>query len=51
DGEVDVKDVTALISYILGTTPTDFVLENANVNGEGEIDVQDVTALINMILN
>ena len=51
DGDVDVKDVTALITYILGKTPAAFVLENANVNDEGEIDVQDVTALINMILN
>ncbi|MBR5102725.1 MAG: dockerin type I repeat-containing protein, partial [Muribaculaceae bacterium] len=53
DGEVDVKDVTALISYILGDTPPGFVKENANINGDpsGEIDVQDVTALINLILS
>ncbi|MBR5102231.1 MAG: phosphodiester glycosidase family protein, partial [Muribaculaceae bacterium] len=50
DGEIDVKDVTALITYILGDIPEDFVIENANVNGEGEIDVQDVTAIINIIL-
>ena len=50
DEEIDVKDVTALITYILGTTPANFVLDNANINGEGEIDVQDVTALINLIL-
>ncbi|MBR5102997.1 MAG: starch-binding protein [Muribaculaceae bacterium] len=52
DGVVDVKDVTALISYILGTTPAGFVIENANVNQDpsGNIDVQDVTALINLIL-
>ncbi|MBR5101537.1 MAG: dockerin type I repeat-containing protein, partial [Muribaculaceae bacterium] len=51
DGVLDVKDVTGLINYILGTPPADFVLENANIDGEGEIDVQDVTALINMILD
>ena len=53
DGEINVQDVTALITYILGTTPVDFVVENANVNQDpdGNIDVQDVTALINMILN
>ncbi|MBR5102908.1 MAG: dockerin type I repeat-containing protein, partial [Muribaculaceae bacterium] len=50
DGEVNVQDVTALITYILGTTPPNFNVDNANVNGEGEIDVQDVTALINLIL-
>ncbi|MBR5102069.1 MAG: M6 family metalloprotease domain-containing protein [Muribaculaceae bacterium] len=52
DGEIDVKDVTMLIAYILGDSPEGFVIENANVNQDpdGEIDVQDVTALINMIL-
>ncbi|MBR5102998.1 MAG: hypothetical protein IK092_07730, partial [Muribaculaceae bacterium] len=33
DGETDVKDVTALISYVLGATPPQFVVENANING------------------
>ncbi|MBR5102753.1 MAG: glycosyl hydrolase 53 family protein, partial [Muribaculaceae bacterium] len=50
DGIVNVSDLTALINYILGTTPADFVIENANVNGEGVIDVSDITALINLIL-
>ncbi|MBR5102503.1 MAG: dockerin type I repeat-containing protein [Muribaculaceae bacterium] len=52
DGEIDVKDVTALISYILGDTPAGFIVENANVNEDpnGEVDVQDVTALISLIL-
>ncbi|MBR5102334.1 MAG: dockerin type I repeat-containing protein [Muribaculaceae bacterium] len=52
DGEIDVKDVTALIGYILGDTPENFVLANANVNQDPseEIDVQDVTALISLIL-
>ncbi|MBR5101714.1 MAG: dockerin type I repeat-containing protein, partial [Muribaculaceae bacterium] len=53
DKQINVQDVTALITYILGTTPPDFVLANANVNQDpdGNIDVQDVTALINMILD
>ncbi|MBR5102221.1 MAG: dockerin type I repeat-containing protein, partial [Muribaculaceae bacterium] len=52
DGDINVQDVTALISYILGSTPPNFVIENANVNdsSDGVIDIQDVTALINLIL-
>ena len=50
DDSIDVTDVTALITYILGTTPPGFVLANANVDGEGDISVTDVTALINLIL-
>ena len=50
DGEINVQDVTALISYILGDTPEGFVIENAYINGDTNIDVQDVTALIAIIL-
>ncbi|MBR5101565.1 MAG: phosphodiester glycosidase family protein, partial [Muribaculaceae bacterium] len=50
DNVIDVKDVTALISYILGDTPDWLVFDNANVNGEGDVDVQDVTALITKVL-
>lgn len=52
DGDVDVNDVTAIISYILGAEPTPFHLEQANVDGDaaGAIDVNDVTALISIIL-
>ena len=53
DGEIDVCDVTALISYILGNQPEDFYIGQANMDGdeEGEIDVNDVTALIAYILD
>lgn len=53
DGETDVNDVTAIISYILGANPEPFYLNEANVDGddEGAIDVNDVTALITIILN
>ena len=53
DGEVDVLDVTMLISYILGENPEGFYLDVANVDGddEGAIDVGDVTAAIALILD
>ena len=51
DGNVDVSDVTALINYILGTTPETFIIEAAYITQDDAIDVSDVTALINFILN
>ena len=49
DGEVNVTDVTTLISYVLGNT------EGVNtavvdVNSDGEVNVTDVTVLISIIL-
>ena len=51
DGDLDVADVTLLISYILGENPNPFHLELANIIDDGVIDVTDVSALINMILS
>jgi hypothetical protein len=51
DGLLNVSDVTALIAYILGNTPVNFVEEAANVNGDGAVNVADVTLLIQMVLN
>ena len=50
DGEVNIGDVTALISIILSATPeSDYELD-ADVNGDGEVNIGDVTALIDIIL-
>jgi len=51
DGEVDIKDVTALISYLMGAAPSPFNTEAADLDNNGEVKVTDVTALINMIMN
>ena len=51
DGQVDVSDVTVLISKILGNQVTPFFDVNADMNGDNEYDVSDVTALIALILN
>ncbi len=50
DGEVDINDVTALISRVLGQVVTPFDSQAANVNGDNEIDINDVTALISIVL-
>lgn len=47
DGMVNVSDVTALVSIILGNTPMDAA---ADVNGDGVVNVSDVTALVSIIL-
>ena len=50
DGEVDVRDITTIINYILGNNPSPFNYDNANVNGDNDVNVMDVTVIINMIL-
>lgn len=50
DGEVNIGDVTALISIILSGTPSSAYDSSADVNGDGEINIGDVTALIAIIL-
>ncbi|MBO7467147.1 MAG: BspA family leucine-rich repeat surface protein, partial [Bacteroidaceae bacterium] len=48
DGEVNVSDVTMLVSMILGNTTMNTA---ADVNTDGEVNVSDVTALVSIILN
>ena len=50
DGEVNIGDVTALISIILSATPESVYEPDADVNGDGEVNIGDVTALIDIIL-
>ena len=51
DKAVDINDVTALISYVLGNTTGDCCPICANVNGDTQIDINDVTALISFVLS
>lgn len=50
DGTVDVSDITAIASYILGRSPSNFVKRNADVNEDGYIDVSDITGTAAIIL-
>ena len=50
DGEVDVSDVTTMISYILGTPVDPFYREAADMDDDDVVDVNDVTAVIAFIL-
>ncbi len=48
DGEVDVRDITALIDVIMNSVTDN---PRADVNADDEIDVRDITALIDIIMN
>lgn len=50
DGSLDVADVTAIISYILGGNLGVFNKAAAYVNDDESIDVADVSVLINKVL-
>ena len=50
DGKINMMDVTAVINYILGKSPSPFIYENACMNDDPFINMQDVTAIINIIL-
>ncbi|MBQ6210556.1 MAG: leucine-rich repeat protein [Prevotella sp.] len=50
DGVVNIQDVVAMISYILGTTPDPFAKLLGDLDNNDDINITDVTALINLIL-
>ena len=48
DSEVNIKDVTALISHLMNSTEAP---EEANCNLDEEVSIKDVTALISFLMN
>lgn len=50
DGDVTIRDVTTMISYVLGGNVT-IVTGNADLSGDGDITIADVTRLIRLVLN
>lgn len=51
DGNIDVTDVTALISHMLGLEQTRFNPYAADIDGDGDYNVTDVTLLCNLVLD
>ena len=51
DGEVNIADVNAVISVIMGTCTDLNIYREADVDGNGEVNIGDVNAIINIILN
>ena len=51
DGEVNIADVNAVISVIMGTFTDPSIIWECDVDGNEEINIGDVNAIINIILN
>lgn len=50
NGSITVADVTAAISFVLGTQQSSFIFEAADMDGNGIVKVNDVTSVINLVL-
>jgi len=51
DGDVNIADVNATISIVLGGEADSQTMGRADVNGDGEINLADINTIIEMILN
>lgn len=51
DGEVNVADINAIVSIILGQPADDDTLMRADVNGDGEINIADINMVVDIILH
>ena len=51
DNRVTIADAVAVVSHLLGQTPSRFHQEAANVNGDSDININDVMLIVNMVLN
>ena len=51
DGNINVADITAIRSYMLGNNPRVFIFEAADINNDGNITANDISRLRNKILN
>lgn len=51
DGEVNISDINATISVVLGATVSDDIRRRADVNGDEEVNISDINSIISIILN
>ena len=50
DNDVDIFDVTNVVSNVLGNETSVFIREVSDVNGDDDIDIFDVTGIVSIIL-
>ena len=50
DGEVNIADINALVSIILGQVFDDAFMRRADVNDDGEINISDINAVLSIIM-
>ena len=49
DGSINVTDIVATVSYLMGENPSPFVFKAADVNTDREINVTDIVGIIDII--
>lgn len=50
NGKVDITDVTATISHLMGHTPSGFSTVAADINGDSVVNYYDVTLIARMVV-
>lgn len=50
NGKVDITDVTATISHLMGHTPPGFSTDAADINGDSVVNYYDVTLIARMVV-
>ncbi|MBO4804293.1 MAG: S8 family serine peptidase [Muribaculaceae bacterium] len=50
DGEINISDINAVISIILGADADSDTRRRADINKDGEVNISDVNSIINIIL-
>ena len=50
-GAVDVKDVAAMVNYLIGKEPAGFNKSAADLNGDNDVNIADVIMLVNQLLS
>jgi hypothetical protein len=48
-GDVNAADIDAVVRYIMTGDTTNFVFENANLNGDDKVDAADLVLLIKKV--
>ena len=51
DKKVDAEDIVTITDYLVGKSPENFSIENADVNLDGVINITDIIQIVNLILN
>lgn len=49
DGELDERDLNAIVSHIMGDTPDNFDKEAADLNGDKQVNAADIVKLVDLL--
>ena len=49
NGDVDSKDIDAIVGYIMEGKTDSFIFKNADVNGDNKVNAADIVLIVNMI--